>query len=1200
MGYLKVLSWNLAVLTEDKIVIWENILQYYDVILCQEWGRSEELSELLEHLGFNVYFNDQSVSKGNRGDPPRGAGKGEGICVLVKKFVCSRLIKHTKHATWVEVELLGNKFSLASVYFNPTSSITWRRDPSMSCEEAKEVAFAALKSDISDIKSSSSNKVLVMGDFNAHTGDAPDIDTVADHILEDLGLGLDELVSTSHVPVRRSTMDSSVNDMGRLLLSHCCLDSGLFLLNGRTHGDRSGKCTHAQSVIDYGLVDAPTYSCVQSFKVLAKEDESDHMPIECVLKARGAQEGSRHDQGGSQVLVPRWDPSKREEYVQELESTGPFHELCLIGQGIRDGSLDLVVASERLYKVIHTAAVKVFGVVGKPNPRLPSGRLKNSWYKHCKEGHQKLQQALRQNDSHAAEQYRKEFRRQKRKWKRVYDKKAQEKMLDDLKHNPRKFWTAFQGKRACMLQADIAELQRYWSGLYNVPDHGALGEGGEDLAGLLHRMNSIAFTSAGQATATVLNNDLDEHEVIMGLKKLHSGRAPGPDGLRAEFLKQAFVMETVDDGPPVKRHVLLPVLFDLYQALFSSGEFVRKWSMATLSPIFKKGDAANLDNYRAIAVGSVLGKLYAVILDTRVSVCAEKNGWRAEGQAGFRAGKSTVDHVFVLRHLIESTQKSRKVLYCCFVDFRKAFDRVRRDYLIQRLAELGVHGRMLQAIIQMYWSVPLVPKLHGTVGDAIPSTCGVKQGDPLSPLLFGLFIDEFESWLRQRLPNVGVQMGRKLVQMLLYADDMVLLTHNPMELQQMLDVLHQFCSAKGMEVNVRKTEIVVFRKANTPEVPDQWLYNGETVQRSVEFRYLGIILHETKGMSCAIESLATAARKAMWALFPRFKLAGITDISIKLRMFSCLVVPIMEYCSEVWGPDLLFSCDTLDKLWDNELQKIQSIFLRQLGKLRKSVPTTVVHKEMCMNPVAKGWLRASIDLWRRLGKVPSDSLLGMAVRESLASYAGEGVGSAPKSWAGRFMHTVRSLSQGRDADGTIAEFLATNGLAEPDNDKLAAIPWLKVWGTWDTMLQEPWDKVAAYANPRQSVSSNLIKLSTYHSWFMTGDIPQEELEAGYPQGMPRYIRHTSGIPFTYVKQLMRFRTGAHHLAIETGRWARPKLPRQHRVCSKCSCTVVEDEVHFLFECPAYDRIREKYNTVLFAQFGGCQEASSIITFHDMP
>ena len=109
--------------------------------------------------------------------------------------------------------------------------------------------------------------------------------------------------------------------------------------------------------------------------------------------------------------------------------------------------------------------------------------------------------------------------------------------------------------------------------------------------------------------------------------------------------------------------------------------------------------------------------------------------------------------------------------------------------------------------------------------------------------------------------------------------------------------------------------------------------------------------------------------------------------------------------------------------------------------------------------------------------------------------------------------------------------------------------------------------------------------------------------------MARYIRHTSGIPVAYVKQSMRFRTGAHHPAIETGRWARPKLPRQHRVCSfmldiqtcsKCSRKVVEDEVHFLFECPAYDRIREKYSTVLFAQFGGCQEASRTMKLKAAP
>ena len=76
--------------------------------------------------------------------------------------------------------------------------------------------------------------------------------------------------------------------------------------------------------------------------------------------------------------------------------------------------------------------------------------------------------------------------------------------------------------------------------------------------------------------------------------------------------------------------------------------------MASLTAVFKKGDATSLNNYRAI--GALFGKLYSVLLDTRMSTVAEKEGWRAEGQAGFRPEKSTVDHVFVLRHLIEASQ----------------------------------------------------------------------------------------------------------------------------------------------------------------------------------------------------------------------------------------------------------------------------------------------------------------------------------------------------------------------------------------------------------------------------------------------------------------------------------------------------------------------------------------------------------------
>ena len=132
-----------------------------------------------------------------------------------------------------------------------------------------------------------------------------------------------------------------------------------------------------------------------------------------------------------------------------------------------------------------------------------------------------------------------------------------------------------------------------------------------------------------------------------------------------------------------------------------------------------------------------------------------------------------------------------------------------------------------------------------------------------------------------------------------------------------------------------------------------------------------------------------------------------------------------------------------------------------------------------------------------------------------------------------------------------------------------------------------------YANPRQSVSSNLIKLSTYHSWFMTGDIPQEELRgwlsSGYAKVYQAHIRYPFCLCDTF-NAVSYWCTPSCYWKWEVG--SSQTARRQHRVCSKCSRTVVEDEVHFFFGCPAYDRIREKYNAVLFAQFGGCQEASS--------
>ena len=109
-------------------------------------------------------------------------------------------------------------------------------------------------------------------------------------------------------------------------------------------------------------------------------------------------------------------------------------------------------------------------------------------------------------------------------------------------------------------------------------------------------------------------------------------------------------------------------------------------------------------------------------------------------------------------------------------------------------------------------------------------------------------------------------------------------------------------------------------------------------------------------------------------------------------------------------------------------------------------------------------------------------------------------------------------------------------------------------------------------------------MAAYQQWFATPIKPDAEVEEGFPPDMPRYVKHTGGIPFDQVKSLMKLRTGSHYLALETGRWKNPRVPRDERLCEMCPRSVVEDEFHLLFECPAYDTIRAKYDPGVVCPF----------------
>jgi len=125
-------------------------------------------------------------------------------------------------------------------------------------------------------------------------------------------------------------------------------------------------------------------------------------------------------------------------------------------------------------------------------------------------------------------------------------------------------------------------------------------------------------------------------------------------------------------------------------------------SVGIVHALYKGGDCSQFDNYRGIIVGPLLAKVFAIILESRISQWAKTNDLRAKGQDGFRKDFRITNNLFILRTLTEQAKFQKKKLYTCFVDFKKTFDTVPRDLLWQVLEGLGISGRILECLRSMY------------------------------------------------------------------------------------------------------------------------------------------------------------------------------------------------------------------------------------------------------------------------------------------------------------------------------------------------------------------------------------------------------------------------------------------------------------------------------------------------------------------
>ena len=160
-------------------------------------------------------------------------------------------------------------------------------------------------------------------------------------------------------------------------------------------------------------------------------------------------------------------------------------------------------------------------------------------------------------------------------------------------------------------------------------------------------------------------------ELRKALTLLKNHKAPGCDRITGEYLK-AFA-ESFGD-----------ILLKIFQKLFAQNIYPSEWISNFLKPIYKKGDSLDPDNYRGLAIGAAMAKLYSLILLGRFTEYIKMNGLISPNQIGFMT--CTFDHIFLLQTIIEKVvKKNKRKLYAVFIDFKKAYDTVDRGKLFRRL-----------------------------------------------------------------------------------------------------------------------------------------------------------------------------------------------------------------------------------------------------------------------------------------------------------------------------------------------------------------------------------------------------------------------------------------------------------------------------------------------------------------------------------
>ena len=354
--------------------------------------------------------------------------------------------------------------------------------------------------------------------------------------------------------------------------------------------------------------------------------------------------------------------------------------------------------------------------------------------------------------------------------------------------------------------------------------------------------------------------------------------------------------------------------------------------------------------------------------------------------------------------------------------------------------------------------------------------------------------------------GLGVSNGNNKVSILLYADDIAIVSENEINLQLMLNRLYEWCQSWFLTINTDKSQIVHFRKKRKKRSDFSFSVGPTQLKIVDQYKYLGITLNENLDYKVCAQELADAGGRALGSLITKFKPYKGIGYSTFTKLYEQGVIPITDYCSSVWG----FSNPSF-------AEKIQNRACRYFLGVHSKTPLHVLQGDV-------GWLKPKyriylniLKYYNRLIKMDHDRLTYRIFEHDLQNITND-------SWCGE-------LEKILDQTGMLGNLIDGN---EIDID----VAREKLFTLYDLEWQD-------------SISTK-PKLRTYVKFKC-----HISTENYVSQNINKYERSL----------LAKLRSGTLPLAVETGRFKCKQLCK--RLCELCNSNEIEDEEHFIVTCPFY-------------------------------